>query len=96
MVEPLIHLLFHHPFSNHLWQDISEHGPKPGVEHHVPGVATFRDPTHDPGAVSGADEYLVSRKECCLSQGIVPFGKDLLCRQYIPCMAQSSKIRALG
>lgn len=79
VVEPLVHLLFHHPFSNHLWQDISEHGPKPRMEHHVPGIAIFRDTAHDPGTVSGADKYLASKKECCLNQSIVPAGRNLLC-----------------
>ena len=61
MVEPSIHLLFHHPLDDRAGQDISEHGAKSSVEHHVPRVAIFRDSTHDPGSMSGADKHLVKR-----------------------------------
>lgn len=60
MVEPPIHLLFYHPFYNCSWQYIAEHRTKPGVEHRVPRITIFRDTTHDPGAMPGADKNLSS------------------------------------
>lgn len=63
VVEPSIHLLLHHPLDDSAWQDISEHGAKSSVEHHVPRVAIFRDPAHDPGTMSGADKHLANRQE---------------------------------
>lgn len=58
MVEPLVHLSFHHPLLKCSWQDVLEHGPKSGVKHYVPGIATFRDTADDPGTISGTDKYL--------------------------------------
>lgn len=63
MVEPLIHLSFQHPFLNCSWQDILEHGAKPGVDHHVPGIAIVRDTAEDPGTLPGAEKHLASKKK---------------------------------
>lgn len=62
MIEPLIHLLFCHPFQKKPRDRISDKIKKASVIDGVPGIAIVIYSTHHPGASPGTEDYLYNHK----------------------------------